>query len=319
MFNCKDSKGKLLEGKEAVRKAIEVTEEAGKLVSGFLKSPHDFEFDKVYWPFIIFAKKRYVGNKYEEVDHFKETSMGIVLKRRDNAPILKTIYGGAVDILLNQRDVAKAAQYVKDGVLALVQGTTPIGQLVISKSLQSKYRGTPPAHKMLADRIAERDPGNAPAAGERIPYIYVLPPVGQLPGALQGDRVESPAYVKEKGLKPDFRYYIEHQLISPISQLFGLCVEKIPGFQGSIHDELSKKEKMAEHLLFDAALQRCNKNSMRAFVEKAFNVTVADERKVSFAKRTVTAINGKEPEKKQTQLSSYFLDKMILEAGKKKK
>ena len=47
-FNPKDPiTGKPLEGKEAVNRTIELTNEAGKLVTKALKAPHDFEFDKV--------------------------------------------------------------------------------------------------------------------------------------------------------------------------------------------------------------------------------------------------------------------------------
>ena len=31
------------------------------------------------------------------------------------------------------------------------------------------------AHKVLADRIAERDPGNKPYSGDRIPFAYIKP------------------------------------------------------------------------------------------------------------------------------------------------
>jgi hypothetical protein len=61
---------------------------------------------------------------------------------------------------------------------------------------------------------------------------------------------------------------------------------------------------------------------MRAFVEKAFNITVEGavdtNKKVSFAKKPVTAVNGKEPAKMQAQISSYFLDKMIIQQTKKR-
>ena len=331
MFNVKDpATGKLLEGRAAVEATIHITEEAGKLVSGFLKPPHDFEFDKVYWPFIIFSKKRYVGNKYEvDADHFHETAMGIVLKRRDNAPILKTIYGGAVDILLNQRNVARAAEFVKEGVMNLIHGKTPLGQLVITKSLRSSYKGTPPAHKMLADRMAARDPGNAPAAGDRVPYMYVMPPPGQAASKLQGERIEHPGFVKERGLKPDYKYYIEHQLMLPISQLFGICLEDIPGYKAgmapakAMDDKvIIAREKAAEELLFNEALQKYHKNGMRAFVEKAFGIKVETRsiaKAVSFAERPVTTVNGRAAAavdtKKQSKISSYFLDKMIIEAA----
>jgi DNA polymerase delta subunit 1 len=59
-----------------------LTEEwLGQLVTQGLKPPHDFEYDKVFYPFIIFSQKRYVGNKYEEdPDHYLATSMGIATK-----------------------------------------------------------------------------------------------------------------------------------------------------------------------------------------------------------------------------------------------
>jgi hypothetical protein len=53
---------------------------------------------------------------------------------------------------------------------------------------------------MLAMRMAERDPGNAPASGDRIPFVYISAPVGQEAARRQGDRVEHPSYVKQKGL-----------------------------------------------------------------------------------------------------------------------
>ena len=61
----------------------------------------------MFYPFIIFSKKRYVGNLYEhDVNKFKQKSMGIVLKRRDNANIVKRVIGGLVDILLNNSYLA---------------------------------------------------------------------------------------------------------------------------------------------------------------------------------------------------------------------
>jgi DNA polymerase elongation subunit (family B) len=113
-FNPKGPDGQRLAGREAIVATQELTEEAGKFITATLKAPHDFEYDKTFSPFIIFSKKRYVGNKYEESpDDFKETSMGIVLKRRDNAPLLKMTYGAAIDRLLNHRDVAGAVDVLK--------------------------------------------------------------------------------------------------------------------------------------------------------------------------------------------------------------
>ena len=267
-FNCKDTG----DSKKSIVDTIELTENAGKFVTQNLKSPHDFEYDKVFYPFIIFSKKRYVGNKYEESpDSFKQTSMGIVLKRRDNAPLLKTIYGGAIQILLNERNFLKAVEFVKEKCTEMMKGKTSAYQLTITKSLRDKYNTpTPPPHRILADRMRERDPGNAPSAGDRIGYIYVSPKPGQPAPSLQGDRIETPEYIKEHNLVPDVKYYIEHQLMNPLSQLFALKVEDIPGFimSASMKSELSlaQKESIAGDLLFGDSLKMCDKQSdIRSF------------------------------------------------------
>jgi DNA polymerase elongation subunit (family B) len=266
--------GQALTGRDAIVKTIELTEEAGKFITGALRAPHDFEYDKVFYPFIIFSKKRYVGNKYEESpDEFKETSMGIVLKRRDNAPLLKVIYSGAIDMLINKRDVAGAADFVRQKVQELVDGRVKLSQLTITKSLAAEYAASPPAHKVLADRITARDPGNAPSSGERIGFVYVKPPAGQAASKLQGDRVETPAWITEHGLVPDAEYYIVHQLMNPLSQLFGIMLEMMPGYVapaswGKTPEKIIvQREELAGDLLFRRGLQACGQAAMSMFVK----------------------------------------------------
>ena len=65
-------------------------------------------------PFCLLSKKRYVGMLYElDPNKGKRKEMGIVLKRRDNAPIVKDIYGGIIDILMKERDIQKAVDFLK--------------------------------------------------------------------------------------------------------------------------------------------------------------------------------------------------------------
>jgi DNA polymerase elongation subunit (family B) len=281
-FNPKDpATGQPLTGREAIVKTIELTEEAGHFITGALRAPHDFEYDKVFYPFIIFSKKRYVGNKYEESpDEFKETSMGIVLKRRDNAPLLKMIYSGAIDFLMNRRDVAGAVEFVRQKVQELVEGRIKLSQLTITKSLAAEYACSPPAHKVLADRIMARDPGNAPSSGDRIGFVYVKAAAGQQASKLQGDRVETPAWIEEHGLKADAEYYIEHQLMNPLAQLFGIMLEKMPGYVApgawaTNPDKLiGQREDMASDLLFRKGLQACHQAAREAFFTTKMGATV---------------------------------------------
>ena len=85
--------------------AIKLGQLASLLIGTLLPDPMEQEYEKYLWPFIQISKKRYVGNLYEDkIDHFYQKSMGIVLKRRDNAQIVKIVCGGIVDQLLNKRD-----------------------------------------------------------------------------------------------------------------------------------------------------------------------------------------------------------------------
>ena len=99
-FNLKTLDGEDIRGQKALDITIELAQEAGELATMFLKKPHDLEYEKTFMPFCLLSKKRYVGMLYElDPNKGKRKSMGIVLKRRDNAPIVKDVYGGIIDIL----------------------------------------------------------------------------------------------------------------------------------------------------------------------------------------------------------------------------
>ncbi len=328
-FNPKDIvTGKPLEGQAALKRTIELTIEAGKYVTQALKAPHDFEFDKVYWPFIIFSKKRYVGHKYEDADDYVLWFMGVALKRRDYAAIVKRVYSGALNILLHERDVPKAAAFVRQMTLDLVQGKFGLQPLTISKSLRAEYSDpTKIAHKVLADRIAARDPGNAPASGDRIPFIYIQAPTGQQAPDLQGDRIETPSYIREKGLKPDYMFYIDHQIANPVCQLFGIVVDQIPGFEhykprGGWSDNsdtlIVQRETAAYKLLFGDAIATHTNQAKRAFVQmfggQAQSTTVQSIQRVTRVSNPSSM--SIQPVKRQSTLDSMFADTIRLQAAK---
>ena len=322
--------GKSLTGREARQAVIDLTAEAGKLVSKALAPPHDFEFDKVFDPMLMFSKKRYAGFMFEEnADDYVTKYMGIALKRRDNAPIVKTVYGTAMRKLLLDRDVAGATKYVQEACMDLVKGKVKLGQLTITKSLRAEYANPLQiAHKALADRMAARDPGNAPASGDRIPFVYVQPPVGSQAAKLQGDRVEAPSYIKEHGLTPDYEFYLGHQLQNPISQMFGLLLEEMPGTEvvpwsqkpDDVEKQLIWKEQMAALILFGKAFQACNKSYTSAFVSRFFGLSgatsmasnIKNDSKESVTATTVPAFMMNQvvkPEEKkpvQATLSSFM-------------
>lgn len=315
-FNPRDpATGQRLEGRAAVEATIHLTEEAGKFVSGALKAPHDFEFDKVYWPFLIFSKKRYIGNMYEEnADNFKQAFMGVALKRRDYAQIVKTIYGGAIKILLNKKNIPEAVEFVKKCAVDLVNGQYGFGQLLISKSLRADYANPlGVAHKVLADRITARDPGNAPAVGDRISYVYVATDAGKEAPKLQGERIETPAYIKQKKLQPDYRFYIEHQIANPICQMFGLLLDKIPeyGLGRALPEKEADRESAAFNILFNDAIAITNKGKEREFLGLLGSRVTTNSVKMTAPKPKTAALVQAAP-RKQSTLDTWYADRALI-------
>jgi DNA polymerase delta subunit 1 len=99
---------------------------------------------------------------------------------------------------------------------------------VLTKSLRSGYKNPKQiAHKVLADRIGRRDPGNKPKPGDRIQFAYIRGNKKQL----QGEKIETPEFMKEKGLAPDYEHYITNQLMKPIEQVIELVLDEIPEYQ----------------------------------------------------------------------------------------
>jgi DNA polymerase elongation subunit (family B) len=217
---------------EKIALAIQKGQEAEKELKKVLPGVHCMAYEKVLFPFILISKKRYFALKYEDdPTKCKPLSMGLILKRRDNAPILKHCYIGVLDSLVKERSIPNAIKYVQDECKKMIDGKFDMNMFVISKTLSSYYADPESiAHKILADRMAERDPGNKPQSNERIPYVFIK--IKEEPGIdyLQGDRIEHINYVRQHKLKPDYEKYILNQIMKPVSQLFELVIEKLPNF-----------------------------------------------------------------------------------------
>lgn len=211
-----------LVGLDAVYRSIMLCTEAVYLISSQLKYPHNLAFEKAIYPFILLSKKRYHGHYFEEYGSakYKAKSMGIVLKRRDNAPIVKHIFGGMVNIIMNDLSVEKALTYVKEESKKVLEGKFPQEQFVISKTLRSFYKAPEAiAHNVLAMRIGKRDPGNKPQSNDRIAFAYIVNPDAEL----QGERIETPEYITKNKLKIDYGHYITNQIAKPVGQIFDLA------------------------------------------------------------------------------------------------
>jgi hypothetical protein len=170
----------------------------------------------------------------------------------------------------------------------------PLEKFIVSKSLRDDYKNPEQiAHRVLADRMAARDPGTAPKVGDRVQFVFVAENKDK---GKQGDRIEEVGYVKSKGLTPDTQFYITNQIQNPVAQLFALCIDRLDGYTpprkasyGSLyneylekyHDEeeatlavLAQKEKQLDGLMFlgsptlTKVVRKNTRGPMDAFLRK---------------------------------------------------
>jgi hypothetical protein len=225
-FNLEDPKtGEKVRGQKALEMTIEIAQDAAALCTRFLKPPMELSYEKTLMPFILLKKKRYVGMLYEtDPKKGKLKYMGLSIKRRDSCDYLKDVYGGILNILMKENDIMKSVEFLNRCLEELVQGRVPMDKLAITRALSSYYKNPQTiAHRVLADRIGKRDPGNKPKPGDRLKFVFFENPDAKL----QGDKIELPEYIVANGLKIDYAHYIVRQLMKPMQQLYGLGLEQI--------------------------------------------------------------------------------------------
>ena len=281
-FNLTEMDGTPIRGKKALEITIELAQQVGDLASSFLKAPHSLVYEKSIMPFCLLRKKGYVGIYYEtNANKGTRKSMGIVLKRRDNAPIVKDVYGGIIDILMKEQNMERAISFLKNYLQDLIDEKIPLEKLIITKSLNSNYKNPQQiAHKVLADRMGQRDPGNKPSVGDRVPFVYIHNPGKK---ALQGDRIEHPVYMKQNGIKPDYAFYITNQIMKPVQQLFALVLENIPGFK-------RRKEMLNDRIELEAS--RIGSDNPEALQTKITKLREKEVKELLFDEFLIQATNA---------------------------
>jgi hypothetical protein len=246
-FDPKNSRNEKLYGLDAIYKNIELCTEAALGITRTLPKPHNLEFEKAIWPFMLMSKKRYHGHYYTKWGKcdFYPNSMGIVLKRRDNAKIVKHIFGGVLNIIMEEHDIKKAVEWCKCESKKLLEGKFPMEMFTITKTLKSYYKNPDQiAHNVLAQRIAERDPGNRVQSNDRMEFAYIkLPDPPKGVKILQGDKIETPEYIKTKDLPLDYRLYLTNQVMKPVTQIFELVLDEkeLAGIFGEALMEYDRK------------------------------------------------------------------------------
>lgn len=273
---------------EKLQKIYDVSEECSKRISETFKDPIDLEMEDIKYPIALYSKKRYVyrqitRNKKGEIQDDGIVAKGIQTVRRDNCKYVKSVCNPILDEMMYGRDIEKAKKMAMESIDKLLNRDVDIYDLVITKSLKPKYKTvniagnkmSAPAHWHLAQKMKKRDPGTAPKAGSRVPFVFIENPDKN---ALQADRVEDPEWVlnNPKTCKTDMLYYLDKQLISPLETIFQVVIFRPDGtlYPLDNNNKISKeyKREIAKQMWESRRQKYINKSKGQTQISDFFRV-----------------------------------------------
>jgi len=191
-------------------------------------APISLEFEKVYWPYLLFKKKKYCGMKYMTAAGPPDMdAKGIEIVRRDFIALLRTSLPGILSAVLVEKSLPAAYQRICHVVTRLVENEVNIEEMTTTKSRKANY-ANPDAqpHIVVVRKMEARRAFGIPRVGDRVPYVI-------LEGAAKNvsARAEHPEYAVRHGCKLDRIYYLgqmraavfrllEHVAIPHVEKLF---------------------------------------------------------------------------------------------------
>ncbi|KAJ3313338.1 DNA polymerase zeta [Boothiomyces sp. JEL0838] len=186
--------------------------------------PVKLKFEKVYFPSILLAKKRYVGFSFENKSDIEPTfdAKGIETVRRDGCPLVAKMVENCLKMLFRSKDLSMVKEYLIQQWQKILNGHVSIQDYIIAKEVKlGSYskRGTLPAGAQISTKKIEQDPNAEPQYKERIPYVVVH----KGPKHRLIDAVVSPEQLlNDQSLRIHGTYYITKQLMGPLSRIFNI-------------------------------------------------------------------------------------------------
>ena len=212
IFNCGP------ENRQNLAAHMKKAQEMADLITKCFKRPNILEYEKCYFPWLLFSKKRYCGLMYE-TDPGKPVKIdvkGLQVVRRDNCGLVREVSTEVMNILMYKRSFSMALDHARNRVLDVLNEKVSWDSMVISKALRGGYKNPKSLpHWNVAEKRKAR--GEAITSGERIPYVFVRDPLNS--DGLVAERAEDPVFAKANGLPLDTLYYIRQQLLNPICTL----------------------------------------------------------------------------------------------------
>ena len=205
----------VIDNRHDLQKHFEEAQKLADAITETFAKPNVLEFEKAYWPFALYSKKRYAGAMYTTPHRMDKVDVkGLVTVRRDNAPIVRDVCHDMLDAIILRKDPHEALEIARRCLARVLDNDIPFDKFKVSKALRSGYKNKAQPHVSVAEKILQRTKTPVPS-GTRVSYVF---PKGD-PGLSLSDRAEDPEYAQENGMQIDALFYIEHQLTNPLVSL----------------------------------------------------------------------------------------------------
>lgn len=210
---------------------FEVATRVAAQISETFTAPNELEFEKAYFPYLLFSKKRYAGLMYTKPSAPDYIDVkGIQLVRRDNCPLVKDVSNQVLHAIMHDKNADAALDAARRCICQVLRGEHPIDKFVVSKALRSDYKNQAQPHLHVARKLAARR-GYPVPSGTRVPYVFVEDLTK--PDGLQAERAEDPEHAEANDLPLDVLYYVQNQLKSPVLALLEVVV---PDAEAAVFD-----------------------------------------------------------------------------------
>lgn len=169
------------------------------------------EHENIYYPYVLYTKKKYIGRKYtqsnfeitlvdgtildgrnkdidfEDIDPQQvvsaklikapqTTKKGVESVRRDKFKLMRETHGNSVELLLDFK-MDELKKYVLEQINKIVENKVSTIDYSASGQLKKRYKD-PPSHAVARDKMRDRNPGSEPMNGDRIYFVYMEMPIG---------------------------------------------------------------------------------------------------------------------------------------------
>jgi DNA polymerase delta subunit 1 len=230
-------------GVDAVAESWKLGEKAAEMCNAMFRHPKNLELEKVYWPYILYSKKRYAAKLWTMESDTPTMNYidvkGLQLVRRDNTPYVREVSKDVLDIILDADDPRPAIDLCKMRAKELLDGKVPMDKLILSQKLADSYKNNNLAHVRVRDLIQQREPGSEPKSGDRVQYVLCCT---DKKAATMGDRAEDPRWAEKHGLALDYQYYFTNKFMKPMTDLMEPLLNGTEIFQEFCKPKRKKKE-----------------------------------------------------------------------------